>query len=81
MNLYLVSFSKNLAKMSVMFRDRPIGALNTAIYWIEYAIRNGPDTLKSFAIDTLWWQLKLNRRLRTLNNQLCSRYHFHIDSC
>lgn len=45
--------------MSQMFRDRPMNSLDTAIYWTEYVIRNGPDSLKSPAVDMPWWKLNL----------------------
>ncbi|KAK0092120.1 hypothetical protein PV326_002160 [Microctonus aethiopoides] len=44
---------------SKLFLDRPMSAMDTAIYWIEYAIRNGPGTLKSPAVDLTWWQVAL----------------------
>ncbi|KOX67540.1 UDP-glucuronosyltransferase 1-6 [Melipona quadrifasciata] len=46
-------------KMSQLFRDRPMNSLDTAIYWTEYVIRNGPDSLKSPAVDMPWWKLHL----------------------
>lgn len=45
--------------MSRKFRDRPLSPLDTAIYWIEYVIRNGPNSLKSPAVDIPWWKLNL----------------------
>ncbi|KAK0165650.1 hypothetical protein PV328_004152 [Microctonus aethiopoides] len=44
---------------SKRFLDRPLSAMDTAIYWIEYAIRNGPGALRSPAIDMAWWQVAL----------------------
>ncbi|XP_034948011.1 uncharacterized protein [Chelonus insularis] len=41
------------------FRDRPLSAMETAMYWIEYAIRNDPSALKSPAVDMPWWQVAL----------------------
>ena len=36
-----------------------MSALDTAIYWVEYAIRNDHKVLRSPAIDLTWWQLLL----------------------
>lgn len=33
--------------------------MDTAAYWIEYVIRNGPDSLKSPAVDMPWWKLNM----------------------
>ncbi|KAK0175099.1 hypothetical protein PV327_008879 [Microctonus hyperodae] len=44
---------------SKRFLDRPLSAIDTAIYWIEYAIRNGPGSLRSPAVDMSWWQVAL----------------------
>ncbi|XP_001603747.1 UDP-glucuronosyltransferase 2A2-like [Nasonia vitripennis] len=44
---------------SKLFRSRPIGVLENAIYWIEYVIQNGPDSLRSPALEFSWWQLAL----------------------
>ncbi|KAK9306718.1 hypothetical protein QLX08_002635 [Tetragonisca angustula] len=52
-------YRKSARKMSHMFRDRPMNGLDTAIYWTEYVIRNGPDSLKSPAVDMPWWKLNL----------------------
>jgi glucuronosyltransferase len=34
-------------------------SMDTAIFWIEYIIRNGPNVLKSPALKLYWWQLAL----------------------
>ncbi|CAD1470738.1 unnamed protein product [Heterotrigona itama] len=52
-------YRKSARKMSEIFRDRPMNGLDTAIYWTEYVIRNGPDSLKSPAVDMPWWKLNL----------------------
>lgn len=36
-----------------------MNAMDTAIFWIEYVIRNGANALKSPALDIPWWQLAL----------------------
>lgn len=33
--------------------------LDTANFWVEYVIRNGPNALRSPAIDLHWWQVEL----------------------
>ncbi|XP_059622469.1 UDP-glucosyltransferase 2-like [Phlebotomus argentipes] len=44
-------------RASNLFRDRPMTALQTAIYWTEYVIRHrGASHLKSKAADLLWLQ-------------------------
>ncbi|XP_031781625.1 UDP-glucuronosyltransferase 2B2-like [Nasonia vitripennis] len=50
---------KNAQTFSKLFRDRPMSAMDTAIFWIEYVIRDGPDALKSPALNVSWWQLAL----------------------
>lgn len=51
---------KNAAKLeSLLFRDRPMSILDTANFWVEYVIRNGPNALRSPAIDLHWWQVEL----------------------
>ncbi|OXU17534.1 hypothetical protein TSAR_014640 [Trichomalopsis sarcophagae] len=44
---------------SKLFRSRPISPLNNAIYWIEYVVQNGADSLRSPALQFSWWQLAL----------------------
>lgn len=44
---------------SKFFRDRPMTATDTVNFWVEYVIRNGPDSLRSPAIKLHWWQLAL----------------------
>ncbi|KAL0120588.1 hypothetical protein PUN28_008344 [Cardiocondyla obscurior] len=45
--------------LSRRFLDRPLNALDTAIYWIEYVIKHGEDSLRSPAMELTWWQLSL----------------------
>jgi len=45
--------------MSKKFNDRPMSALDTACYWIEYIMRNGGDILRSPAVDLYWWEVAL----------------------
>ncbi|XP_033226876.1 UDP-glucuronosyltransferase 2B20-like [Belonocnema kinseyi] len=44
---------------SRLFRDRPMSATKTVNFWVEYVIRNGPDALKSPAVDMYWWEIAL----------------------
>ncbi|XP_033217779.1 UDP-glucuronosyltransferase 2B31-like [Belonocnema kinseyi] len=44
---------------SRLFRDRPMTAMETATFWIEYVLRNGDKTLKSPALELKWWQVQL----------------------
>nr|CAD7426014.1 unnamed protein product [Timema monikensis] len=46
------SYSDNAKQVARAFRDRPLSALDTAIYWIEYVIRHkGAHHLRSVAAD------------------------------
>ena len=57
--LYDPRYRESARKMSKLFRDRPMSIMDTAAYWIEYVIRNGPDSLKSPAVDMPWWKLNM----------------------
>lgn len=63
---YRYSYKANAAEASEIFLDLPMSALNTAVYWVEYALRNGrrdadnnslkPDGLswyQYFAVDVI----------------------------
>lgn len=52
-------YKESARKLSQRFLDRPMNALDTAIYWIEYVIKYGNDSLRSPAIDLTWVQLYL----------------------
>ena len=52
-------YRESAKTMSKMFRDRPMPPLDTAVYWIEYVLRNGPDSLKISAVKLPWWKLHL----------------------
>ncbi|XP_026819764.1 UDP-glucuronosyltransferase 1-7-like [Rhopalosiphum maidis] len=53
-------FSENVKRMSSIFRDRPMSALDTAVYWVEYVIRHkGAHHLRSAAVDLTWYQYYL----------------------
>ncbi|XP_015113242.1 UDP-glucuronosyltransferase 2B17 [Diachasma alloeum] len=44
---------------SMRFLDRPMSAMDTAVYWVEYAIRHGRGALRSPVVDLSWWQVAL----------------------
>ncbi|XP_017877635.1 UDP-glucuronosyltransferase 2B1-like isoform X2 [Ceratina calcarata] len=52
-------YRESAKRNSRMFRDRPMSAKETAMYWIEYVIRNGPDSLRSPAVVLPWWKRKM----------------------
>ncbi|XP_072755634.1 UDP-glucosyltransferase 2-like [Anoplolepis gracilipes] len=52
-------YKESARNLSQKFLDRPLNALDTAIYWIEYVIKYGSDALRSPAMDLFWWQLSL----------------------
>lgn len=53
------SFRESARNLSRHFLDRPLNALDTAVYWIEYVIKYGENSLRSPAMDLTWWQLSL----------------------
>ncbi|XP_076291113.1 UDP-glucosyltransferase 2 [Lasioglossum baleicum] len=52
-------YRETMKKVSARFLDRPLSALDTAIYWVEYIARNGGDALKSPAMNLTWYQVQL----------------------
>lgn len=52
------SYRNNMKRVSRLFKDRPMSAVDTAIYWVEYVARNG-NVLQSPAVHLSWWQLRL----------------------
>lgn len=36
-----------------------MSSIDTAVFWIEYVIRNGPNALRSPALNLHWWQQAL----------------------
>ncbi|VVC33306.1 UDP-glucuronosyl/UDP-glucosyltransferase [Cinara cedri] len=53
-------FAEKAKKMSAIFRDRPLSALDKAVYWVEYVIRHeGADHLRSAAVELTWYQYYL----------------------
>ncbi|XP_033219246.1 UDP-glucuronosyltransferase 2B31-like isoform X1 [Belonocnema kinseyi] len=52
-------FKEAARRESGLFRYRPMSAMRTAIFWIEYVIRNGENSLRSPAVDLYWFQIEL----------------------
>ncbi|XP_021696236.1 UDP-glucuronosyltransferase 2B1 [Aedes aegypti] len=53
--LYKPEYKENMNRVSAVFRDRPVPALEEAIYWIEYVIRHkGAPQLRSAGLDLPW---------------------------
>jgi UDP:flavonoid glycosyltransferase YjiC (YdhE family) len=46
-------------EMSKRFKDRPMSAVDTAVWWTEYVLRHDTAHLKSPAIQQYWWQRRL----------------------
>ncbi|XP_051169163.1 UDP-glucosyltransferase 2-like isoform X3 [Leptopilina boulardi] len=57
--LYDSKYRKAAKRESQLFRDRPMNATKTAVFWIEYIIRNGANSLRSPTMDMPWWQAEL----------------------
>lgn len=53
------SYVETAKRESARFRDRPMSAMDTAIFWLEYVVRNGPNSLRSPAMELPWWKLYL----------------------
>lgn len=48
-------YKKNAVEVSKRFQDRPMSALDTAMFWIEYVIRHkGAKHIKSPAMEMTW---------------------------
>ncbi|KAG7207214.1 hypothetical protein KM043_008892 [Ampulex compressa] len=52
-------YRNTMKRISARFTDRPVSAMDTAIYWIEYIGRYGSEALRSPAMDLSWWQVQL----------------------
>lgn len=52
------SYTENVQKLSKLYRDRPLNAMDTAVYWVEYVIRHhGAPHLRTNAIHLNIFQL------------------------
>lgn len=58
MRIYSSNFRESIGKISDLFWDRPMSAIDTAIFWIEYTARHG-IVLKSPATDLCCWKYHL----------------------
>jgi len=53
-------FKESAKRMSTIFHDRPMSALDTAVYWVEYVIRHkGAHHLRTAAVKLTWYQYLL----------------------
>ncbi|XP_035737138.1 UDP-glucuronosyltransferase-like isoform X3 [Vespa mandarinia] len=50
------TYRKAARKVAQKFIDRPLKAIDTANYWIEYIVKYGWDALRSPAMDLNWWE-------------------------
>ncbi|XP_037926211.1 UDP-glycosyltransferase UGT4-like [Hermetia illucens] len=58
--LYNPTYMQNMQRISTIFRDRPMPALDTAMYWIEYVIRyKGASQIRSAGRDLPWYSFYL----------------------
>lgn len=49
------TYKRNAVEVSKRFQDRPMSALDTAMFWIEYVIRHrGAKFMKSPAMEMTW---------------------------
>lgn len=54
------SYATNAKKLSELYKDRPMSAMDTAVYWIEYVGRhNGAHHLRSASVHLTWYQYLL----------------------
>ncbi|XP_043282576.1 UDP-glucosyltransferase 2-like isoform X2 [Venturia canescens] len=52
-------YKKKILQVSAQFHDRPMAPMDTAVWWIEYVLRRGDQSLRSVAMDLHWWQIEL----------------------
>lgn len=53
-------YAENAKRLSELYRDRPVSAMDTAVYWTEYVIRHkGTKHLQSAAMHLAWYQYLL----------------------
>lgn len=48
------TYAENIRKGSKIFRDRPQGPIERAVWWIEHVLRHGGKHLHSIALDMPW---------------------------
>lgn len=60
MNFLFSSYAINAKKLSKRFNDRPLTAVESAVYWTEYVIRHkGAKHLRTAAVGMPWWKYYL----------------------
>ncbi|KAK9723193.1 UDP-glucoronosyl and UDP-glucosyl transferase [Popillia japonica] len=52
-----LDYKRNAVKLSLIFKERPMGALDTAVYWAEYVVKfGGAQHLRCGAADLGWFE-------------------------
>nr|QPA18403.1 UDP-gluconosyltransferase [Trialeurodes vaporariorum] len=70
------SYKQRAVKESLLFKDRPMGPLDTAVYWIEYVIRHkGADALQVASLDLYWFQYYLLDIYATIGGTIFALYY------
>ncbi|XP_044734058.1 UDP-glycosyltransferase UGT5-like [Chrysoperla carnea] len=55
--LYDPKYERNMKYLSELYKDRPMSAMETAVYWIEYVIRHkGAPHLRPYSVNLTWYQ-------------------------
>ncbi len=54
--LHDTSYATNIKLASKIFKDRPLNAIETTIYWVNHVLQYGGDHLHSYALDMPWYQ-------------------------
>ncbi|XP_043467692.1 UDP-glucosyltransferase 2-like [Leptopilina heterotoma] len=57
--LYDPKYRESAKRESTLFRERPMSATDTAVFWVEYIIRNGANSLRSPSMDMPFWKAEL----------------------
>ncbi|XP_036331653.1 UDP-glycosyltransferase UGT5-like [Rhagoletis pomonella] len=58
--IYNATYRDTAKRLSLIFRDRPMGPRETFLYWIDYVIRhNGARHLRAAGMDLKWYQFYL----------------------
>ncbi|GJQ69931.1 hypothetical protein Trydic_g13331 [Trypoxylus dichotomus] len=54
------SYKENAARLSMIFKTRPMSALDTAVYWTEYVVKfGGAQHMRSKSADLVWFEYYL----------------------
>lgn len=54
----IIFYSESAKLNSKLFKAKPMKAMDTALFWIEYVAQYG-NVLRSPALELTWWQLNL----------------------